>query len=183
MTVVTISSRHDAVLQSVFRPVSVEEDSAAAPNVVHAMAAAMADSMRDTYAMMARKTALFQGIEAEEVARLFARGSTREYGEGGIIFEKGQPGAEMFVILCGEVQIQDDDREIAVLSPGAMFGEMALMSEALRSAAAKALSPVSLLVLKLDDIKNGLSQDVSTQLLINIIVTLSERLRLANGPE
>ncbi len=147
------------------------------------MAAVMMDSMRDTYAMLARRMELFHGLTPEDVARIFSRGSTREYDEGERVFEKGQPGAEMFVILGGEVRIFDGPQEIALLDRGDMFGEMALVSNEPRSASAAATCTTSLLVLSLDDLKKDLPREVSLQLLVNIIITLSERLRRANTDE
>ncbi|HPO12454.1 MAG TPA: cyclic nucleotide-binding domain-containing protein [Candidatus Hydrogenedentes bacterium] len=145
------------------------------------MAAVMMDSMRDTYAMLARRMELFHGLSPEDVARIFARGSTREYEEGEVVFQKGQPGAEMFVILGGEIRIFDGEQEIALLGRGDMFGEMALVSNEPRSAGAAATCTTSLLELSLDDLKKDLPREVSLQLLVNIIITLSDRLRRANA--
>lgn len=172
----------ELVLREVFQetPAVSEDPAGEAPDLLREMASVMMDSMRDTYAMLARRMDLFQGVSPEDVARIFARGITREYEEGAVIFEQGQEGAEMFVILGGEVVILDGGRELAVLSRGDMFGEMALVSREPRSAGAKAACTTSLLALNLNDIKTDLPRDVSSQLLVNIVITLSERLRRAN---
>ena len=49
-----------------------------------------------------------------------------------------------------------------------------------RSATAIAAEPSSLLGLSMDTIYNAMPQDVAVRLLVNIVVTLSGRLRLAN---
>ncbi len=172
----------DTMFKEVFQSVPAEREEAAeeSGDLLREMASVMMDSMRDTYAMLARRMDLFQGVTPEDVARIFARGITRECEEGERIFEKGQPGSELFVILGGEVAISDGGRDLAVLSRGDMFGEMALVSSEPRSADARATCTSSLLALSLDDIRNDLPRDVSTQLLVNIIITLSERLRRAN---
>ena len=49
-----------------------------------------------------------------------------------------------------------------------------------RAADARALSDVAVLSLTMDDIMNSLGGDVSCQILVNIIIALSHRLRRAN---
>lgn len=178
----------DAVIEGVF---DVEEDAPSAPveakqgggealGMLSEMATAMMDSMRDTYAILARRMELFQGLSPEDVARIFSRSLTVECAEGDVVFSKGDPGEKMYVILGGEVSIFDGDREIARLTRGDMFGEMALVSNEARSASARAVSSTSLLALSLSLINEIMPREVAIQLLVNIVVTLSERLRLAN---
>jgi CRP-like cAMP-binding protein len=82
----------------------------------------------------------------------------------------------MFVILNGAVEIVDEGRHLALLEKGEIFGEMALVTNAMRSATAQTVSETSLLMLSFDDITQGLDNATSVQLLVNIIMTLSSRL-------
>lgn len=161
----------------------VQDDSNpdAADKILKEVTTAMMDSMRDTYEILARRMDLFRGLEAEMIAKIFARGLTVEYEAGEVIFKKGQEGESLYLILNGNVTIADDMREIATLKQGDMFGEMALISQGKRSADAVALNDVSLLALKMDIINNIMPRDVSVQLLVNIILTLSRRLQEANA--
>ena len=47
---------------------------------------------------------------------------------GTILFEEGQPGGEMYVVLAGQVEIRrkvgETEHVLAVLMPGDFFGEM-----------------------------------------------------------
>lgn len=182
----------DSLIQRVFRAHHV--DSAAAPSagapekaeppssiVMREMTSAMLESMRGTYSLLARRMELFRGIEPENVAHIFARGKSRECAPDTAIFSKGETGDVMYIILSGRVRIVDGERELAVLEQGDMFGEMALVSRERRSASAFALDRVSLLALGLDDLKQDLPEEVSVQLLINMLVTISARLRRANA--
>jgi len=144
------------------------------------MATVMMDSMRDTYGVLARRMDLFHKLDGESVAKIFARGISEELDEGDIIFNKGDEGDCLYVILGGAVEIFDGDRVMARLERGALFGEMALISQEPRSAGARAAESTSLLALSLDTIYNVMPREVSLQLLVNIIVTLSSRLRTAN---
>jgi hypothetical protein len=173
------SPEGNSVFEGVFRE-NAERATAGAEGLVNQIAAVMMDSMRDTYSMLARRMALFRGLDPENVARIFARGATRECAEGAVVFEQGQEANEMFVILGGQVRILDGDHEIALLDRGDMFGEMALVSRQPRSATAVAVAESSLFALSLEDLRKDLPPNVAMQLLLNIIITLSARLRRAN---
>jgi CRP-like cAMP-binding protein len=57
---------------------------------------------------------------------------------GEVIFEQDSKGAEMYVILDGEVELTVNESVVAVLGPGEFLGEMALMDNSTRSAGATA---------------------------------------------
>ena len=162
------------------RPVAPGAAKGAAGSIMQEMISVMRDSMRDTYAMLARRMELFSGLSPEVVARIFAKGMTVEFDAGYTIFEKGEPGRELFVILGGKVEIRDGERLIATLSRGDMFGEMALISNEPRSAAAVAVETTSVLKLTYDVFDKVLSKETAVHLLVNIVITLSGRLRAAN---
>ena len=63
---------------------------------------------------------------------------------GELIFEQGSRGSEMYVILEGEVELTVNDSVVAVLGAGEFLGEMALMDNQARSAAATAKTPCRL---------------------------------------
>ena len=150
------------------------------PAQIAGLASVMVESMRETYDMMARRIALFRGLDAASVARIFADGVSVEAAPGQIIFRKGDPGDKLYVILSGEVQIFDESRDLARLGNGFMFGEIAPFDTQPRSASARALSATSLLALNLDLLQNILPKDVALTLLTNIVCIVSNRLRQSN---
>lgn len=74
-------------------------------------------------------------------------GSPREYEAGSVIFEEGQPASEMFIVRDGTVQLRKADAVLETLQPGSLFGEMALIDPAPRSATAVAGAGCKLVVL------------------------------------
>ena len=60
------------------------------------------------------------------------------YLAGQVVFHKGDPGDKMYVVVEGEVDIVSDDKVIATLGSGEVFGEMALIDGNPRSASAVA---------------------------------------------
>jgi CRP/FNR family cyclic AMP-dependent transcriptional regulator len=71
----------------------------------------------------------------------------REYQAGDTIFEKGQPGDEMFIVHEGEVDIVIGGTIVETVGPEQFFGELALIDEAPRSANAVARSRCKLVPL------------------------------------
>src|SRR5665213_685100 len=80
----------------------------------------------------------------------------RTYEPGEMIFEQGQPGAAIFLIMEGEVSVEiTKDKAItnlATLEKGAFFGEMALLDEAPRSASARSREVTKTLALYRNDL-------------------------------
>jgi CRP/FNR family cyclic AMP-dependent transcriptional regulator len=70
----------------------------------------------------------------------------KECMAGETIFVEGQPSDVMYVVLEGEVDIQQHGRSIYMARPGELVGEMAMIDAQGRSASAVALSPCRLAV-------------------------------------
>ncbi len=104
--------------------------------------------------------------------------STRTYQKNRMIFSESQSGSDMFVIQVGQVRISKvingNEVVLAVLKPGDMFGEMALLENKPRSASAIAHEDCKLIVLN----KNNFDMMVTTQpqLISRLTTTLAERL-------
>jgi CRP/FNR family cyclic AMP-dependent transcriptional regulator len=85
-----------------------------------------------------------------ESDRLFEKFG-REYPAGTVIFREGDPGAEMYVIQSGRVNIvksvRGTEKVLVTLGPGAFFGEMAIINQKPRSASAVVLEDARLLVI------------------------------------
>jgi CRP/FNR family cyclic AMP-dependent transcriptional regulator len=73
----------------------------------------------------------------------------KTFQQGDVIFCEFEPGDNFYLIQSGRVQIakvfEDVEKTIAVLQPGEIFGEMAILEEAPRSATAIAMDPVTAL--------------------------------------
>jgi CRP-like cAMP-binding protein len=87
------------------------------------------------------KVPAFADLSARDLRRVAAIVHKREYKAGEPVFYQGDPGLGMFIIQEGEVSIriserEGEEKELAVLTDGDFFGELALLDESPRSATA-----------------------------------------------
>jgi CRP-like cAMP-binding protein len=75
---------------------------------------------------------------------LVGAGTTRSFKAGEAIFKEGDPPSEFYVVEAGRVGIQLGNRLLETVEENGIFGEMALVDKAPRSASAIALTGVTL---------------------------------------
>ena len=94
-------------------------------------------------ASVLKEVPLFAGFSPNELADLASFVRPRRYPRGSIIFHQGDPGTTLYVIETGEVKLTvtaESGKEVtlALLGPGAFFGELSLLDGGPRSANAVA---------------------------------------------
>jgi CRP/FNR family transcriptional regulator, cyclic AMP receptor protein len=110
----------------------------------------------------------------------------RRYEIDELIFEEGQPGAALFLILDGSVAIEmhreNHATTLAILERGAFFGEMALLDETPRSANARCLERTHTLALYRNDLSQLIQRDPQTacQIYRALARMVGDRLRSTN---
>jgi CRP/FNR family cyclic AMP-dependent transcriptional regulator len=116
-----------------------------------------------------------------ELARVLA---VQTVPAGGLVFEEGSPGDTMFLLAVGRVRIEKQLEaggfaELALLSPGDVFGEMALIERLPRSARAVAHTDTTLFVLGRHDLEGWLASEpmMAVGLFVELLRVLSHRLR------
>jgi RimJ/RimL family protein N-acetyltransferase len=126
-----------------------------------------------------RGLTLFRGLRDADVRALGARCRELTYAEGELVFGEGADGQALFVVLAGSVQIERAAERVATVGEAEVFGEMALVEQLPRSAAARALEPSRLLVLAPRDFDAFVRErpEAGVTVLRNLAVVLSERLR------
>ncbi len=95
---------------------------------------------------------LFDMLSAKELKLLAAMVHERSYRVGEMICEQGTPGAAMYVVKKGVVELFRQDsqgrqiRRLGLLEAGSFFGEGALLEGTVRFMSARALEPTEALV-------------------------------------
>jgi hypothetical protein len=118
---------------------------------------------------------LFSEIPAEELVGIAAIARPLWYDAGIRIFEKGDDGDSLYLIMFGEASVLAGDRELARLGPGEVFGEMALLDADPRSAAVTATTNLNVLRIGRDDFHDLI--DERPDVLRGIVKVLTRRLR------
>lgn len=108
---------------------------------------------------------LFSELEPPVLARLLAVQKLKELGAEQKLIEQGEEGREAYLLARGVVNVLRQDASgstlLAALGPGAVFGEMALVSRAPRGASVVAVEPVQVLVMARDDLEQLAQQEVA----------------------
>lgn len=90
---------------------------------------------------------LFAGCSKAELRKLASIADEIDLREGTVLTREGRSGHEFFVLVEGAVRITKNNRKLADLGPGDWLGEIALLTNAPRTATATATSPVVTLVI------------------------------------
>src|SRR6478736_3915434 len=100
----------------------------------------------------------FAGLDQPALERVAAGTRTRRFRRGEIIFHAGDPGNALYIIVSGDVKIslpseEGDEAILATIGPGDVFGELALLDGAPRSATATALLATEAVILPRDQFR------------------------------
>lgn len=128
---------------------------------------------------------LFNDLSKPELDKILGLAYDKEFGKEEAVFHEGEIGDAFYIVMEGQIRISTmvpgvGEEALALLKPGAYFGEMALIDDFPRSASAIAHEgPVKLLAVYKRDFKKLMAEDkeMAYKLMSVFIRTLSSRLR------
>ena len=133
------------------------------------------------------KIDLLAGLKPQALELLAKVAVDETHAVGTKIFQHGDAGDKLYLILEGRVRISREvpgmgEEALAVLGPGHVFGEMALLDESPRSADARVHERCRLLVIPKDGFDDllFLHKDLAFEVLWNVVRMLVARLRQTN---
>jgi len=103
----------------------------------------------------------------------------REFSAGEVIFKEGDAATEFYVVQSGKVDIRLGNRLLGTVGDRDIFGEMALIDAAPRSATAVAATDVRLVAVGERQFLFLVSQ--TPHFALNVMRTLARRLRAQNN--
>jgi CRP-like cAMP-binding protein len=132
--------------------------------------------------ILLRQIELFQGVDSRELHLISAQMTEQSYDAGAVVFQEGDVGDRLFVILTGtmHVYVEREGKTItyALMRAGECFGEMALIEDAPRSATIRAEAPAHCLTLSKQDFLHLIQRH--PQIALTIMKSLCQRLRHTN---
>lgn len=129
---------------------------------------------RDAKIELLKRAPLFAGCSKSELRALASTADELDLREGTIITREGRPGREFFVLISGNAQVTKKGKEVAQLGAGDWFGEIALLTDAPRTATVKATSPVDVLVITDRSFKTVV--ETMPSIALKVLSTIGERL-------
>jgi CRP-like cAMP-binding protein len=122
-----------------------------------------------------RAVPLFAGLDDGALGDLAARTTAFEAPAGTVLVEVGQPGAGLFVIEEGEVEVDLTGR-VVTLGPGAFFGEVSLLTDGPRTGRVRATTAVHCLALSRNDFDRLLADEpaIAVQMLPILAARLAD---------
>jgi CRP/FNR family transcriptional regulator, cyclic AMP receptor protein len=102
---------------------------------------------RDKKIEVLQRVPLFSACSRRELERIASLADHEELPSGTVLTHEGRVGNEAFIIARGQAEARIGKKKVAVLGPGQMVGEMALIDRGPRSATVTAVTDVDVLVL------------------------------------
>ncbi|MBP6629266.1 MAG: cyclic nucleotide-binding domain-containing protein [Kofleriaceae bacterium] len=135
----------------------------------------MSTALLERHPLMARLPA----AQLDQIARF---GAIESWNPGEDVVREGSLGDALYLVLTGRVAVRTGGQVLADLRSGDFFGEMSLVEPATRSATVTAVEPAFLFRLPHEALRQLLTDDptAASVLLVQIVKTLSERLRRGN---
>jgi CRP/FNR family cyclic AMP-dependent transcriptional regulator len=127
---------------------------------------------------------LFDDEDIDKIAPFF---ELRDYPAGSIIFKEGDPGNFIGFVISGKLEVKKQTEFkgnqiiIALLTKGAMVGELSMFDKRQRSATVEAVEDTSLIIFRSESMESLMQQHPYTgiKILKGLINILSLRLRKA----
>jgi CRP/FNR family transcriptional regulator, cyclic AMP receptor protein len=138
--------------------------------------------------MVLSKVNVFSRLSWQEIKIIENAIHIRNYAPGEPIFKQGDPGSGMYIIIEGSVGIfldipNQSPKQLSKLGDGDFFGEIALLDESPRTAAATSLENSTIIGFYRPDLMNILRTKpaLGAKVLLALSEVLAVRLRSTNG--
>lgn len=125
-----------------------------------------------------KEASLFRHLDLRELCAVLSVATVATAEPGEIVVREGGPGERLYLVTDGELAVSRGGQELARVTRGSHFGEMALVSQRPRSATVTATTPARFLVLDRERFERLIRNDprLGIKLLWSFVEVLSTRL-------
>src|SRR4051794_38481339 len=95
---------------------------------------------------MLKRSPLFEGLSRKQLAVIARLSDDLDVPAGTVLCSEGARGREFFVIIEGEAAVSRGGTQVATVSSGDFFGEIALLEHVRRTATVTATTPLRFFV-------------------------------------
>ncbi len=128
--------------------------------------------------LFVRQVPIFKELRDDFLVRLASVMDELSFPANYTIFQAGDEGRSLYVVILGRVKVHIGNQQLAVFPKGQSFGEMAVFDAQPRSASATTLEPCQCLELTQEQLYEAIEE--TPEIAINIIGVLSRRIRTLN---
>ncbi|HEV3271160.1 MAG TPA: cyclic nucleotide-binding domain-containing protein [Candidatus Methylacidiphilales bacterium] len=139
---------------------------------------------RDPRLQLLKNVVLFKDLSPRELEMVNGLMHERSYIADEVIFDEGEEGQGLFLVLSGRVKIvlpASANTLLLELGPGAFFGEVALLDESVRTAQARAIEDTQIVALFRAEFLSLLDthSNIASRISFQLAKVLAARLRHA----
>ena len=130
-----------------------------------------------------KRIRLFSLCDTHELVKVLNIVHVRSYEPGDVLIAEDTVGDDFFILVSGKVEVVREGQLLITLSPGAPFGETALLEHAKRSATVRALEPTKTMLIRGHDFYAMLEQEpaMAVKLLRSFVLAMHQRLRTTSA--
>jgi CRP/FNR family cyclic AMP-dependent transcriptional regulator len=118
---------------------------------------------------------MFETLKKRQLASIARTTETAGFGAGEVIVTVGDQGDFCGIIVDGTAEVTKRGKAIARLGPGDLFGELAVLDPAPRSATVQALTEVTAIRIRRDPLADVIAADAGVAM--RILEALARRIR------
>ena len=125
-----------------------------------------------------RRVPIFKELRDDFIVRLASVMDELSFPANYTIFQQGEEGRSLYIVISGRVKIHIGDKLLAEFPKGESFGEMSVFDAQPRSASATSLEACECLELTQEQLYDAIEE--TPEIAVNIIGVLSRRIRELN---
>lgn len=120
--------------------------------------------MADQIASALRQCRYFKSLDDAAIAKLALRSRRAAFEKGELVFSKGEPADGVYLLIEGEIALEASSPSghvvsFAVVHAGAVFGELAALDDAPRTADARARQEATLIKISVRAFKESITEN------------------------